>query len=415
VTTAATGALTGVRVVELASEHGAFAGKILADLGAEVILVEPHGGHASRRFGPFLDDVPDPDRSLWWWYYNTGKLGVTLDLEDEADGLRFREIVASCDVVLEGEAPGKLGTLRLDYEDFAPDHRELVWTSITPFGRTGSRAREPATDLTILAGAGAAWSCGYDDHRTPPVRPGGNQAYHTACVWAVEGTMAALYVGRTLGIGQHVDVSMHAATNVTTEAATYEWLVARATVQRQTFRHAAVRVTPQRLITAADGGELIVALPRYADEFRALANWIAELGLIDEIGEYFLLEMGVERGGVVVADVETDPMVATIYEAGSDALRSLAERLPAKIFFIEAQRRGLPAGILFAPEDVIEDEHFIARGFPVELHHEDLDRSFTYPGAPFRATESPWQVQARAPHIGEHNKTVFEALGLSTP
>jgi crotonobetainyl-CoA:carnitine CoA-transferase CaiB-like acyl-CoA transferase len=409
----APGALTGVRVVELASEHGAFAGKILADLGAEVILVEPHGGHASRRFGPFLDDVPGPERSLWWWHYNTGKLGVTLELHDPADGLRFKEIVASCDVVLEGEAPGRLSTLGLDYEDFAPDRPDLVWTSITPFGRMGSRAREPATDLTILAGAGSAWSCGYDDHQTPPVRPGGNQAYHTACLWAVEGTMAALYVGQTLGIGQRVDVSMHAATNVTTEAATYEWLVAGATVQRQTFRHAAVRVTPQRILIAADGGELIVALPRYAQEFRAVANWIAELGLVDEIGEYFLLEMGIERGGVVVAEVETDPMAATIYEAGSDALRALAERLPAKTFFLEAQRRGLPAGILYAPEEVIEDEHFIARGFPVEIHHDDLGRSFTYPGAPFRATESPWQLRTRAPHIGEHNERVIEVLGLS--
>ena len=76
----AAGALQGVRVVELASEHGAFAGKSLADLGAEVIVVEPPGGHLSRRFAPFLDDVPDPERSLWWWYYNTGKHSVTLDL-----------------------------------------------------------------------------------------------------------------------------------------------------------------------------------------------------------------------------------------------------------------------------------------------------------------------------------------------
>ncbi len=81
----AAGALTGLRVVELASEHGAFAGKMLADLGAEVVLVEPHDGHATRRFEPFLDDIPGVERSLWWWHYNTGKLGVTLDLDDATD------------------------------------------------------------------------------------------------------------------------------------------------------------------------------------------------------------------------------------------------------------------------------------------------------------------------------------------
>jgi crotonobetainyl-CoA:carnitine CoA-transferase CaiB-like acyl-CoA transferase len=406
----AAGALTGLRVVELASEHGAFAGKMLADLGAEVILVEPYEGHATRQFEPFLDDVPGAERSLWWWHYNTGKLGVTLDLDDATDRKRFTDLVASCDAVLEGEVPGRLGALGLDYADFSHRQPALVWTSITPFGRTGSRAGEPATDLTILAGAGAAWSCGYDDHRLPPVRPGGNQGYHTACLWAVEATLAAIYASQTLGLGQHVDTSMHAATNVTTEAATYEWLVAQATVQRQTFRHAAVRPTPERLLTASDGGRVIVALPRYAAEFRALVDWISELGLAGQIDDLFLLELGVERGGVVVADVESDALVAAIYQAGSDALRYLVEHMPARQFFIDAQRRNLPAGILLAPEDVMEDEHFIARGFPVQVHHEDHERSFAYPGAPFHAPASPWQVRSRAPHIGEHNGSVFSNL-----
>jgi len=174
------GALDGVRVVELASEHGAFAGKILADLGAEVIVVEPPGGHASRTFEPFLDDLPGPERSLWWWYYNTGKLSVALDLRAEGGAGPFRELVASSDLVLEGEERGLLAGLGLHYEAFEAARPDLIWVSITPFGRDSERGREPMTDLTLLAGAGPAWSCGYDDHRLPPVRPGGNQGYHTA-------------------------------------------------------------------------------------------------------------------------------------------------------------------------------------------------------------------------------------------
>ena len=187
------GALEGVRVVELASEHGAFAGKMLADLGAEVIVVEPPGGHASRRFEPFLDDTPGLERSLWWWYYNTGKQSVVLDLHDSIDAARFRKLVASSDIVLEGEEPGLLAGLGLGYEEFGPHQPELVWVSITPFGSMSPRGHEPLTDLTLLAGAGPAWSCGYDDHLLPPVRPGGNQGYHTACLWAVEATMVAIY------------------------------------------------------------------------------------------------------------------------------------------------------------------------------------------------------------------------------
>jgi crotonobetainyl-CoA:carnitine CoA-transferase CaiB-like acyl-CoA transferase len=404
------GALDGVRIVELASEHGAFAGKILADLGAEVIVVEPPGGHATRQFEPYFDDLPDPEGSLWWWSYNAGKLSVALDLRETTDAERFRELVASSDLVLEGEPPGYLSGLGLDYEDLATDHRELVWTSITPFGRRDPRSHEPVTDLTILAGAGPAWSCGYDDHRLPPVRPGGNQAYHTACAWAVMASMVALFARRTLGTGQHVDVSMDAASNVTTEAATYEWLVARATVERQTFRHAAVRPTPPRQMNSADGGSVIGALPRYAGEFRALIDWIVELGIVELIDEFFFLEMGVERGGVRVPEIASDPEAAAIYQAGADALRTVAGHLPAREFFVEAQRRDIPSGVLFAPEDVMEDEHFIARGFPILVHHEDRDRSFVYPGAAFHAPRSPWAVRRRAPHVGEHTDDVLGGL-----
>jgi crotonobetainyl-CoA:carnitine CoA-transferase CaiB-like acyl-CoA transferase len=404
------GALEGVRVVELASEHGAFAGKILADLGAEVIVVEPPGGHASRRFEPFLDDTPGLERSLWWWYYNTGKQSVVLDLYDSIDAARFRKLVASSDIVLEGEEPGLLVGLGLGYEEFQPHQPELVWVSITPFGRMSSRGHEPLTDLTLLAGAGPAWSCGYDDHLLPPVRPGGNQGYHTACLWAVEATMVAFYARQTLGFGQHVDVSMHAASNVTTEAATYEWLVAGATVQRQTFRHAAARQTPPRLMTAADGHSVIAALPRHANEFKAVSEWIVELGLRDEFDDLFFLEMGVERGGVRIPDIASDPEAAAIYQAGSDALQFVARHLPGRNFFIEAQRRGIPAAMLFAPEDVVRDEHFIARGFPTEIHHEDLGRSFVYPGAPFHAAASPWRVRGRAPRLDEHSDSVLGDL-----
>ena len=99
------GALAGLRVVELASEHAAFAGKMLGDLGADVIVIEPPGGHASRAYGPFADDVEDPERSLWWWHYNTSKRGVVLDLATDAGADHFRRLAAEADIVLEGEPP----------------------------------------------------------------------------------------------------------------------------------------------------------------------------------------------------------------------------------------------------------------------------------------------------------------------
>ncbi len=208
-------------------------------------------------------------------------------------------------------------------------------------------------------------------------------------------------------------MSMHAASNVTTEAATYEWLVAQATVQRQTLPPRRRAADAARIARSADGRHVIGAMPRTAREFRALVEWIVELGVADEIEEFFFLEMGVERGGVVIPEVESDPLTAAIYQAGIDALRLLAEHLPAHRFFLEAQRRGIPVGMVLAPEEVIEDEHFIARGFPVEVHHDDLGRSFVYPGAAFLASASPWRVRTRAPHVGEHTEEVLGPQRLS--
>src|SRR6185312_203419 len=230
-------ALAGFRVIELANERIAFAGKLLADMGADVILVEPPGGDPARAFPPFLDDSPGPERSLWWWHYHTSKRGVTLNLDRPEDRRRLEALVGGADILLESEPRGRLAALSLDYDDLKAVRPELIFVSMTPFGRSGSDA--PATDLTLLAGGGPAWSCGYDDHALPPVRGGGNQGYHTACHFAAMSALTALFWRLSSGEGQFIDVSMHQAQNVTTEAGSYSWLVARQTVQRQTGRHAA--------------------------------------------------------------------------------------------------------------------------------------------------------------------------------
>jgi crotonobetainyl-CoA:carnitine CoA-transferase CaiB-like acyl-CoA transferase len=149
-------ALSGVRVIELANERIAYAGKLLADMGADVILVEPPGGDPARGYPPFLDDTPGPDRSLWWWHYHTSKRGVVLDLDNPADRLRFLALVAEADMLLESEPAGRLATLGLEYDDLKQVRKDLIFVSMTPFGRGSVNAEAPVTDLTILAGAGPA-------------------------------------------------------------------------------------------------------------------------------------------------------------------------------------------------------------------------------------------------------------------
>jgi crotonobetainyl-CoA:carnitine CoA-transferase CaiB-like acyl-CoA transferase len=402
--------LAGLRVVELASDRAAYAGKLLGDLGADVVVVEPPGGHRSRRYGPFVDDEPHPDRCLWWWNYNTSKRSVVLDLGDEIGRDQFRRLAANADIVLEGEDPGVLDALGLDHGQIRAERPALVWVSVTPYGHRCAGLHEPATDLTLLAAGGAVWNCGYDDHRLPPVRPSGNHAQHTASAFAVLGALTAVVHRDLTGVGQHVDVSMLAATNVSTEVSSVYWLYEKATLQRQTGRHASEHPTMGIQVATGDGGYATTPLAlTSAANFRAAIDWLAELGLEDELPEAFFLQMGVDRGGVSMKDLGVDAEATEIYRTGREALYLIASKLTTAEFFVEAQNRGIACGAVYAPDEALADEHFRFRGYPVEVHHPELDRSYTYPGLPFTGEQIPEGIR-RAPLVGEHTDEVLAAL-----
>lgn len=410
-------ALTGIRVLELAREPIAFAGKLLADMGADVILIEPPGGDPCRRYPPFLDDRPGDERSLYWWHYHTSKRGIVLDLDDPAGAATLRRLIATADVLLEAEPPGRLAALGLDYDDLKAERPELIHVAVTPFGRNDPNSGRPVTDLTILAGGGPVWNCGYDDHTLPPVRGLGNQGYQTGCHYAVTSVLTALLHRLHSGRGQFVDVSLHAAANVTTEGGSYFWLVKQATVQRQTGRHAATRPTSETQVRCADGRYVNTGVPpRTPREFASMLTWLRELGLDSELPEAVFLEMGASwEGPFDLSLLGRDETVTAIFAAGRDALTLIAKRIPAYDFFIGCQRAGLQVGIIYSPEEAFEDEHFQARGYPVAVEHEELGRTIRYPGAPYRLSASPWRISRRAPKLGEHTDEVLRELPPAPP
>ena len=397
-------ALTGYRVIELASERCALAGKLLADMGAEVIVVEPPGGCETRAWEPFADDVPGLENSLHWWHYNTSKKSVMVDLETEAGAQQFRSLLATADVVIEAEPLGRLDALGLDWNQLREDESELIWTSITHHGRDG--ADPPATDQTLLAEGGPVWSCGYDDHQLPPVRGGANQAFHTACHYAVPAILVALMWRETSSRGQLIDVSMLGAANATTEFATLWWLNGEQEVQRQTGRHAHIRPTEWTQIRCADGRWFNTGMPpRNKREFAALRMWIEELGLVAECSSYEILKLGDQYERIGVFELDADPMAGEVFQAGRDVIEFLGQRLPAYELFLGLQERGMACGIVYSPDEMIEDPHFVERGFPVDVFYEDRNSTYTHPGAPYRFERTPWMV-TRAPHLGEHQVLV---------
>jgi len=405
------GPLQGVRVVEIASLLSAWAGKLLGDLGADVVVIEPPGGHSTRQLGPFLNDTTDINRSLWWWYYNTSKRSVELDLGSPTGAEGFRHLVSGADIVIEGENPGRLAALALDHIDLRAERPELIWTSVTTFGRSSDRSTQPWTDLTLAAASGIAWLNGYDDHSRPPMRGRGNQTLHIAGAHAALATLTAFIHRNASGVGQHVDVSAFAACNVTTESGTFVWTVAGETVERQTGRHAAVSRTMEVQARAADGRYISTGfLPQDARDFQVLLDWLDSLNLRESCPEVFFLEIGIDRGGIDFSKDGGDPEVLAILGAARTALVHIAENMPGYEFFEGAQERDLQCGIIFSPEEAFENRHFKARGFQVQVEHDELGRMIRYPGAPFKFSESPWAISRRAPQAGEHTDELLPLI-----
>ena len=201
--------LSPYRVLDLSDERGLLCGQILADLGADVIAVEPPGGSSARRIGPFAGDVPGPERSLHWWAYARNKRGITLDLDTDDGRESLRRLVAGADFLIESAPPGEMAARGLGYADLAAINPALVYVSITPFGQDGPKARYAATDLTILAAGGVLVMQGDEDR--PPVRVSAPQAWAHAGAEAAGAALVAHHERVRSGRGQHVDVSAQQA------------------------------------------------------------------------------------------------------------------------------------------------------------------------------------------------------------
>ncbi|WP_260762556.1 CoA transferase [Mycobacterium sp. SMC-4] len=395
--------MAGLRVIEIVDQFTPVAGRTLAELGADVIVVEPPQGCAHRRRPPFVDDEPGVDRSLRWFGLSAGKRSVTLDLDSDEGIGNLRRLLSGADIVLAGG--DRVAGGALTYEQCARTDPGLVWVSVTPFGLNSVRADDPVTDLTLLAGAGPLWNCGYDDHTIPPIRGAGDQSANIGGMYAALGALIALSHRDHTGSGQLVDVNVTAACNVTCEQTTYYWLVKNMICTRQTGRHAGPVPSAPVQVRCADGHYATTGvLPRKPEEFAGLRAWLGDLDLVEELPEAVFLEMAAEREEAVdLAAIGEEDETTAIVSAAREAIRLIASRLPAKEFFVESQQRGFPAGAILAPHEAFEDEHTVARGMQVPMEHPDLGRTVVYPGAPYLFGAGPAGPTRPAPRLGEHN------------
>ena len=227
--------LAGIRVLDLSGDLGVYCGKLMADMGADVIKVEPPGGDGMRRTGPFVNGVDSPDSSLHWLHYNTNKRSITLDIASDAGSALLRRLAGNTDVQLESFAPGYLDSLGLGYGHLSEGNPGLVYASLTPFGQTGPYRDYRGSDLVGFAMGGYMYVTGWP--HTPPNKLWGSQAFHTTSNRAFIGILIALYHRLATGQGQHVDVSMQEAVATTTEHVNTAYNYTGESAVRCGFRH----------------------------------------------------------------------------------------------------------------------------------------------------------------------------------
>ena len=386
-------ALAGRRVLELADDKGVYCGKLLADLGADVVKIESPAGDPGRRIPPMTAAAGGGEESLHFLYMNTSKRGVTLDLERPQGRELFGRLAATADLVVETLAPGALESMGIGYERLCQANPGLVLTSITGFGQTGPQRDFRSSDLVASALGGAMTVTGEADD--PPVRLAGTQAHVAASTVAAAGSLIALLAGAQSGRGQHVDISVHeVVTSVTHICGIGKWLDDGIVPRRQgTGLFASV---PSGAYACRDGSVyLMVNRPLH---WEALARWVNEV-----TGNQEILDPMFEGPS---SNRQPYRQLLDLF------IGELMSQLTVEAAYHEGQSRHIAMTPVNGAAAVADDPHLAARGFFEEVTHPTAGR-LSYPGAPYRHSATPWRIRRAAPTPGQHNREVYgDELGL---
>ncbi len=387
--------LPSYRVLDLSGPEAVFCGKLLADYGADVIKVEPPAGDASRQRGPFVNDEPNPERSLYHLFYNTNKRSITLDLQSEQGRGMFQRLAAQADVVLETYPVGYMASLGLGYEDLRAVNPAIIMASVTPFGQTGPWKDYKSNDLIALASSGFMQITGEPDG--PPMRQGNDQSHFAGAQFAAASIMAALYhrdIGG--GEGQYIDVSLQEAliTYYTDAHPALAWMLLEQNVTR--VGATSTLVIPLGAYPSQDGWiSAGIITPR---EWDTLSEWIFEVTGNEEVlnPDY--------KGGNQDRAPFNDIITALVI--------NFTTRFTSEYLFHEGQRRNLVFIPVNTVSDLLKDPQLAASNFWFGIDHPETG-VIQYPIGVFDSDEvSP--ATAPAPTLGQDNEAVYIGeLGLA--
>jgi crotonobetainyl-CoA:carnitine CoA-transferase CaiB-like acyl-CoA transferase len=398
------GLLSPYRVLDLTDEHGILCGKILADLGADVIQIEPPGGSSARRLGPFYEDEAHPERSLFWWSYAANKRSITLNLASRDGRALLQRLVQSAHFLIESFPLGHLEHLGLGYAALTAINPALIVVSVTPFGQDGPYAHYRASDLNGMGMAGFMYVTGDPDR--PPTRVGVPHFYLHGAAAGATGAMIAHAQRVYTGQGQHVDVSCQEAVARTLASAPQLFAIEHTVIRRQGSYRQTGDSTFMRITWPCKDGYVNFQLSGGAGAGRSVNNliqWMEEEGL----GAPVLTGLDWTTLGYGMITKELLERVVPPVE------RFLMSHTKAELFE-EAVKRRILLFPVATTRDIMQNTQLQARGYFRQVFHPDLSTTITYPGPFVRASATPLELRRLAPKIGEHNAEIYHGdLGLT--
>lgn len=396
------GVYDGLTVIELADRRNQWAGKLLCDGGARVIQIEPIEGSPGRWCGPFVDDEPDPDRCIDYWWYNTGKESLALDISRPVAGPLVRKLLTRADVFLDSALPGTLAEFGLDYPSLT-SNKGLIHASLTDFGQDGPWRDYVMNDHAHLALGGQMSSSGYSDPKETPIGGQGRHAWYMGCAFVLHGITVALFERESSGAGQYIDVSIHDACAVGTEAAVPQWMYYGSTMYRHTGMHANPKRLPPLQLPTADGKYIIAVMQNFGPRvWKYLIAWMDEKGVSGELHDPKFQDEAYRMSEYRTGNVIRDAVARLI--AASDGEEC----------FHRAQANGISWGLVHAAEENYDVAHYQQRDYWREIEHPEIGRAIPYPRGPFDCDALGIEPRGRAPHLGANTDSILtQDLGLS--
>ena len=396
--------LKNYRMIDLSDEKGCLCGKIFADLGAEVIKIEPPGGDSGREIAPFYKDKPDPNNSLFWLAFNTGKKSLTLNIENAEGRKILGRLVETADFLVESFEPGHLDKLGIGYTALSQVNRRLIMGSISPFGRDGPYAFGKGPDIVPWAMSGYMWLTG-EPGRAPLRISQPSQAYLHASAMTAVGLLLALRYRQMTGEGQHVDTAaQQCPTWMLTHTYAY-WDLLGVNLERAGASRQFGQVLLRNIWPCKDGYIVFIFTGGHigAKGQRKVVELMERDGMADD----WLREFNWEEWDAFTASQEE-------IDAISEAFSRFFQSKTKDELLEEAVKNGIMLAPICSIADIMGNHQLKARDYWEEVHHPELNAVITYPGAPCKLSETPWRISGRAPLIGEHNSEVYEGeLGIS--